>query len=949
VNAPLVHEWEVSMRAVVTVTILLMGLTAHGPVGAACPELSGRVSHGPAMAVSVSSYLALYGSGAHLMVANISNPTAPEVVADLQLTGIIRGIVAAGSYAYVAADTGGLQIIDLSVPAQPSVIATWADTVAQDVAIRAGHAYVADLWQGLRVVDISSPESPVEIASLDTPGFPSGLDLSATTVYLADGSGGFRIIDVTDPGTPIELGWLATPGSAYDVAVSANHAYVADSNGGLRVIDIANPGNPIEVGAEVSFSAAQEVVVAGPYAYVAAGGSGLKTVDISDPTSPVVVGSIITSEQAYDLALSNNHVLVAYGEDGLKLYDISDISNPTEVANLDTPGRAKMVAVDNGHAYIADANEGLRIIDISDPAHPRQVGANESMGWAGGIAVSGDYAYVASTVLRVVDVSQPSMPTEVGQVGLQGMARGVAVSGSYVLVAAQSSGLRVVDVSDPTAPTEVAALATVDLANGVSIAGDHAYVAINAEGLQIFDISEPTQPIAISRIDTSAYAQSVTADESYAYVSDYWGGLHIIDVSDPEQPAEVSTYDPSGFVFASAICGRLAVVANGDLGLKVISISNPAEISEIGEISTTGDAVWVTISGARLVVAEDRAGVGVYDISDCAGFGVPEADFTWTPELPMAGEEIQLTDTSQGLVTSWSWSFDDGAISHQQNPRHTFSAGGTYRVSLTVGGPGGSDTFTRKIEVLSAGGEAPPVIEAGEYVTVIAGAAHAYGLEGTIWVTDVVVHNPGDAPAIFHLYYLEGGHANLGAVGHSFMVAGQTSLRLPDVIFEVFAKEGSGGALLIGSDQPLIVSSRTYNEQPLGSYGQYIPGLDIGLAVDGGQEVRLIQLAYSPEVGVGFRTNIGWVNLGTSNISVTARLFLGDGAFIGSKSYTIQPYGYFQRSNIFHQLSDVPIDDAYAIVTADDPQARFLTYASVVDNRSGDPVYIQPGRVIGNH
>jgi PKD repeat protein len=506
----------------------------------------------------------------------------------------------------------------------------------------------------------------------------------------------------------------------------------------------------------------------------------------------------------------------------------------------------------------------------------------------------------------------------------------------------------VVDVSEPTAPAEAASLATVDSATGICIAGDHAYMAVNAEGLQIIDISEPTQPVAVSRIDTSAYAQSVVADDSYAYVSDYWGGLHVIDVSDPEQPAAVVTFEPNGFVFATAVFGRLAVVANGDLGLKVIDISNPAEIHEVGEIDTTGDAVWVAVSGARLVVAEDRAGLGVYSISGCAGFGVPEADFTWTPELPMAGEEILLTDTSQGQVTSWSWSFDDGATSHQQSPRHTFSAGCTYRVSLTVGGPGGSDTVTRKIEVLSAGGESPPVTEAGEYVTVIAGAAHAYGLEGTIWVTDVVVHNPGDIPAIFHLYYLEGGHANLDAVGHSFMVAGQTSLRLPDLIYEVFAKEGSGGALLIGSDQPLIVSSRTYNEQPVGSYGQYIPGLDIGMAVYGGQEVRLVQLAYSPQPGVGFRTNIGWVNLGTSNISVTARLFLGDGTFIGSKSYTIQPYSYFQRSNIFHQLSAVPIDDAYAIVTVDDSQARYLTYASVVDNRSGDPVYIQPGQVSNN-
>ncbi|MGB5291110.1 MAG: PKD domain-containing protein, partial [Lysobacterales bacterium] len=39
---------------------------------------------------------------------------------------------------------------------------------------------------------------------------------------------------------------------------------------------------------------------------------------------------------------------------------------------------------------------------------------------------------------------------------------------------------------------------------------------------------------------------------------------------------------------------------------------------------------------------------------------------------------------SDGSVVSWSWNFGDGGTSTSQNPSHTFAAGGSYNVTLTV-------------------------------------------------------------------------------------------------------------------------------------------------------------------------------------------------------------------------------------------------------------------------
>src|SRR5206468_4409830 len=46
-----------------------------------------------------------------------------------------------------------------------------------------------------------------------------------------------------------------------------------------------------------------------------------------------------------------------------------------------------------------------------------------------------------------------------------------------------------------------------------------------------------------------------------------------------------------------------------------------------------------------------------------------------------------FTSTSSdpdGSIASYSWTFGDGATSTVQNPSHTYAAGGTYTVTLTV-------------------------------------------------------------------------------------------------------------------------------------------------------------------------------------------------------------------------------------------------------------------------
>jgi hypothetical protein len=76
----------------------------------------------------------------------------------------------------------------------------------------------------------------------------------------------------------------------------------------------------------------------------------------------------------------------------------------------------------------------------------------------------------------------------------------------------------------------------------------------------------------------------------------------------------------------------------------------------------------------------------------------PTADFSWAQEG--ATTTVDFTDGSSGVIDTWSWVFGDGESSGLQNPNHPYAAPGPYEVTLTVTGPGGSDTVTMTVTVL---------------------------------------------------------------------------------------------------------------------------------------------------------------------------------------------------------------------------------------------------------
>ncbi len=114
---------------------------------------------------------------------------------------------------------------------------------ANNVDVSGDYAYVAAGSKGLQIINVSNRATPVIIGSLDTAGTAIDVRVVGNIVYLADGDHGLQIIDVTNPTTPSLLASYDTAGIAQDVKVDNQFAYIADGNSGLEIIDVRKPPN----------------------------------------------------------------------------------------------------------------------------------------------------------------------------------------------------------------------------------------------------------------------------------------------------------------------------------------------------------------------------------------------------------------------------------------------------------------------------------------------------------------------------------------------------------------------------------------------------------------------------------------------------------------------------------------------------------------------------------
>lgn len=132
------------------------------------------------------------------------------------------------------------------------------------------------------------------------------------------------------------------------------------------------------------------------------------------------------------------------------------------------------------------------------------------------------------------------------------------------------------------------------------------------------------------------------------------------------------------------------------------SYDNAGPNSGNNVLTVEGNYVHLTpVVSASGVLTISLSGLGTADASlnglQLSGPGAtvlpPVASFTATPTNVYATQSVAFTDTSSGNITNWVWSFGDGRslTNSSGSASHAYAAAGTYTVSLTAKGSGGSN------------------------------------------------------------------------------------------------------------------------------------------------------------------------------------------------------------------------------------------------------------------
>lgn len=361
--------------------------------------------------------------------------------------------------------------------------------------------------------------------------------------------------------------------------------------------------------------------------------------------------------------------------------------------------------------------------------------------------------------------------------------------------------------------------------------------------------------------------------------------------------------------YRSAVAGTITDAAEAT-AVDLPAVLAPGELAEARiTLRNTGTTTWTTARGYRLAALGDAD---------------PFADIR--QDLPA---EVQVAPGE-------SWTFAFGL----QAPTGVGPSGEVLTTEWQLVREGAwrfGDLVSRPIRVVAE----PP-----EIVRYLPATANAPGLQGTRWRTDVELHNRGIGAATILVEVLEHGLDNTFPRRAELTVPAFSTLRLHNVLATLFAYSGTAALRWQFPNDSVTMVSRTYTEGPSGTSGQFTPPFSSGAGLAAGESGHLLLLAGSPGASSGFRTNIGFINTGPEAVAVEVAMFHTDGTPLGVLERVLLPFEFRQITNALEAAGAGSAARARAVVRPVTPGARVLAYASVVDNRTGDPIYVAPAAAL---
>ncbi|HSL16287.1 MAG TPA: hypothetical protein VLB51_00110 [Methylomirabilota bacterium] len=228
--------------------------------------------------------------------------------------------------------------------------------------------------------------------------------------------------------------------------------------------------------------------------------------------------------------------------------------------------------------------------------------------------------------------------------------------------------------------------------------------------------------------------------------------------------------------------------------------------------------------------------------------------------------------------------------------------------------------------------------------TVVLPAANARGHVSSRWSTDLELHNRGTTLAGLTVEVLREGEDNSSPEAVRLDLAPALSARYPNALETLFDLRGTAALRVTSLGGDVMISARTSTPCGSGGCSQFTPAATVEDLAGPDRELRLIQLENTET----HRTNIGLISAADVPTAVRIDLYLADGTPVGAENVALQPFGFEQVNDVFHSLDEVyvakslldTVSDAYAVITSPTAGAAVCAYASVVDNRTNDGIFI---------
>jgi len=298
----------------------------------------------------------------------------------------------------------------------------------------------------------------------------------------------------------------------------------------------------------------------------------------------------------------------------------------------------------------------------------------------------------------------------------------------------------------------------------------------------------------------------------------------------------------------------------------------------------------------------------------------------------------------------------------QDSVTNLFGAGlatiGPFALKVEVGNQADVEVYASVVENLT--GDPMQVVAAVPQQTplYLPAIARAAGANNTVWRSSLQLTNPYDVARTWRLTYKPSG-PNPADVSREQTLAAGTTFAIEDIVEWVFAglgvapPEQTAGVIKIvpvgGSvDSPMAVA-RTYNVTVQGTFGHAIPALHAALGASAGSGATHLVLPGLSSEDVA-RTNLGFVNLNeTGGVNFDVYFFAEDGTLLNPEG---RPYvvalsaGGWDQDRIENRFrnsfgAELPANQrAITVAVEVKAGAAGFVYASVVDNVTGDPIWI---------